>query len=120
MTIKTLGQRHDPHRDAKMQDLGGVDVMPLAHEMSDMMQSMGELRGAIAKRKQITEWMRELANDGPFEGKDVAIWFDGLVRKPACLPLLYLFLRYLADRIDAKDFGLREPPEPTEPEPSGE
>lgn len=113
MTIRTLGQKHDPHLNAKMQDLGGIDVMPLAHEVSDMMQGMGELRGAIAKRKQITEWLRGLAGDHPYESKDVEIWIDGLPA-PASLPLLRRFLFYLADRIDAKDFALREPESPEE------
>lgn len=124
MTIKTLGQRHDPHLNAKMVDLGGIDVMPLAHEVSDMMQGMGELRGAIAKRKQITEWLRELAGDHGCVNKDVEIWLDGLTEPTAPPTLLYLFLRYLADRIDDKDFGLRvreppggwAPPEPTKGE----
>lgn len=114
MTIKTLGQRHDPHLNAKMQDLGGIDVMPLAHEVSDMMQGMGELRGAIAKRKQITEWMRELGGDHPYENKDVEIWLDGLTEPTTPLPLLRRFLFYLADRIDNKDFALREPEPPEE------
>lgn len=91
---------------------GDADV-DIAEVTSAALQGMGELRGAIGKRKQITEWMRELANDGPFENKDVEVWLDGLTKLDR-LPLLYLFLQYLANRIDAKDFGSREPPEPTE------
>lgn len=96
----------------------GDDDVRVAEETSGVLQGMGELRGAIAKRKQITEWMRELSNDGPFEIKDVEVWLDGLTGKPpGPLSLLYLYTRYLADRIDAKDFALHEPPME---EPSGE
>lgn len=96
---------------------GDADV-DIAEVTSATLQGMGELRGAIAKRKQITEWMRELANGGPFESRDVEHWLAEL-HDPEALPLLSLlhfYTRYLADRIDAKDFALREPPEPTKGE----
>lgn len=95
----------------------GDDDVRVAEETSTVLQGMGELRGAIAKRKQITEWMRELGGDHPYENKDVELWLGDLTEPGMPLPLLRRFLFHLADRIDAKDFALREPP--TE-EPSGD
>jgi hypothetical protein len=90
----------------------GDDPVTLTTGASTILQGMGELRGAIAKRKQITEWLRELGGDHPYENKDVELWLDSLTEPHSPLPLLRRFLFHLADRIDAKDFALRvaEPP----------
>ncbi len=99
-------------RQAKATEIQLAELRRLSDEHQ---QAHEQEKAYMAKERQaIVAWLRELAGDHGCVNKDVEIWLDGLTEPTAPLTLLYFFLRDLADRIDNKDFALREPEPPEE------